>query len=319
MKKVKKMLTLVLAVVLVLCSASTVSAWVSISITPDIQYTCPQISEFWTGSPPCDVCHIDKTVTYTVTVETDSPPVSVAVFPGETPDSWFSWLDSTLPYPYTAGSFPLDIKVPLTLGKDAGGEYIFAVSAVDSWGSSAQATATLVVQDHDYVTETLIAGTGDVTTNEKIRNMAIATNVDKTIDFHGTVDCLTKNEYLMVDAKGGNANFEQEAVVSEYRAILPTDYLYGNERFKSCAVMGGTGADIHEEYVFDWVESRCENINHHVTGDQKRKTELCTYNRFNGTLLIDARQSVPCSILREDRQIATGNLTVGKHIIFRRP
>lgn len=316
----KKLLPIaILAAVMLLCSTSTVSAWVSVTITPNEQYTCPQISEFWTGTPPCDVCHVDKTATYTVTVETDSPPVSVAVMPGETPSGWFSWLDSTLPYPYTAGSWALDIKVPLTLGTDAGGQYIIAVTAVDSWGSSAQATATLVVQDHDYVTETLVAGTGDVLINEKVRNMAVAVKVDKVIDFHGTVDCLTKNEYLMVDARGNNANFEQEAVVSEYRAILPSDYLYGDERFKSCAVMGGTGANIHEEYAFDWVESRCENINHHVTGDQKRKTELCTYNRFNGTLLIDARQSVPCSIHIEDSQIATGNLTVGKHIIFRRP
>ena len=313
----KLLIVVILAVIVVLCSASTVSAWVSITITPDKQYTCPQISEFWSGTAP-DVCHTDKTATYTVTVETDNPPVSVAVIPGEAPDSWFSWLDLTLPYPDKVRSWPLDVEVPLTLGTDAGGQYIITVRAYDSWGSSAQATATLVVQDHDYVTETLIAGTGDVTINEKVRNMAIAVKVDKTIDFHGTVDALTKNEYLMANALGANANFEQEAVVSEYRAILPTDYLYGDERFKSCAVMGGTGVDLRVAYDVDWMDSRCENINHHVTGDQKRKTELCTYNRFNGTLLVDAKQSVPCSIHLEDSKIATGNLTVAQHQIYRR-
>ncbi len=82
--------------------------------------------------------------------------------------------------------------------------------------------------------------------------------------------------------------------------------------------MGGTGVDLRVAYDVDWMESRCENINHHVTGDQKRKTELCTYNRFNGTLLVDAKQSVPCSIHLEDSKIATGNLTVAQHLIYRR-
>ncbi len=327
----KLLLVVILAVVVLLCSASTVTAQPTLTIDPNQQITCPQISEFF--GTPSDVCHADKTVTYNIHVRNGAVPglVSVEVNIGNCNIEWFNnpgnsgagwsfpglsqtiWLDAG-----ESKMLPLYIKVPLTLGKDVGGTYNFGATASGP-GWSLSTGAVLVVQDHDYVTETLIAGTGDVLINENVRNMAIATKVDKVIDFHGTVDCLTKNEYVIEDAKGNNANFEQEAVVSGYRAILPTDYLYGNERFKSCAVMGGTGADIHEEYAFDWVESRCENINHHVTGSQKYKTELCTYNRFNGTLLIDARQSVPCSILREDSQLAIGNLTVGKHIIFRRP
>jgi len=82
MKRAKKILPVaILALVMLLCSASTVSAWVSVSITPDELITCPQISEFWSGVAPCDVCHDDKTVTYTVTVETDSPPASVSLIP----------------------------------------------------------------------------------------------------------------------------------------------------------------------------------------------------------------------------------------------
>ena len=332
-KKMKKLLPVViLAVVVVLCSASTITAQPTLTIDPQKQYASPQISEFWGGASTDEVCHADKTVTYNIFVQNGAGAglVSVAVNIGNCDISWvdnpenaaagwsFPDISQTIWLNANEGTIlPLYINVPLTLGKDAGGTYNFEVTA-GGQGWSFSTPATLVVQDHDYVTETLIAGTGDVTIKEKVRNMAIATSVDKVIDFHGTVDALTKNEYLIVDAKGNNANFEQEAVVSEYRAILPTDYLYGDERFKSCAVMGGTGANIHEEYVFDWVESRCENINHHVTGDQKRKTELCTYNRFNGTLLIDARQSVPCSIHREDSKIAIGNLTVGQHIIFRR-
>jgi hypothetical protein len=95
----------ILALVLLLCSTSTVSAWVSVSITPDERITSTQISEFWSGVAPCEVCHDDKTVTYTVTVETDSPPASVSVIPGGAPASWFTWLNRDLPFPYTTGSW----------------------------------------------------------------------------------------------------------------------------------------------------------------------------------------------------------------------
>ncbi|RKX42984.1 MAG: hypothetical protein DRP27_08710 [Thermotogae bacterium] len=323
MKKVKKLLPVViLAVVVVLCSASTVTAAItSLTITPNIQITCPQISEFWFGVSPCDVCHADKTVTYQITyVEDHQLALPVTVTVTGIPASWYT-LTPGGPYWDMTKTLSLAVTVPQKLGIDAGGNYTITVIAVDSWGSSAQATATLVVQDHDYKSETLVAGTGDVTIDENVRNMAAAVKVDKTIEFHGTVECLTKNEYLIENAKGNNSNYEQEAVVSDYRAILPTDYLYGNERFKSCAAMGGTGVDIHETYYTDVsMESRCENINHHVTGSQKYKTEFCTYNNFTlGYLLIDARQSIPCSKHIVDRQEFFGNLTVGKHIVFRRP
>jgi hypothetical protein len=270
----------ILAVVVLLCSASTASA-IFLSITPDEHITSTQISEFWFGVAPCEVCHDDKTVTYTVTVETDNPPVSVSIIPGDAPASWFSWLDVDLPFPYTTGSWPLDITIPQTLGKDAGDEYTITVVAVDSWGSSMQETATLVVQNHDYVSETLLMGDGAAVLNENIKNMAVAVKVKRHIDFSGEVQCLTKNEYLMVNAKGKNANYEQESVVSEYNATLPGDHLIGDEQFKSCAAMGGTGAEFHERYeIYDSMESRCANLNHHMTGDMARKTELCTYNDF---------------------------------------
>ena len=321
-KKMKKLLPVaILAVVVLFCSASTAAAWVSVSITPEEQVTCPQISEFWFGATPSGVCQANKTVTYAVTVETDSLPVSVAVIPGETPTSWFSWLSQTLLFPDTSKTWPLNLKIPLIAGKDAGGQYTITVTAVDWGGNTAQATATLVVQDHDYVTETLVSGTGGTILNEKFTNLDIATKVNKHIEFLGEVDCFTKNEYLLMDAKGGNANFEQEAVISEFNATMPGSYLYGSERFQSCAAMGGTGVDIRETYQsFGTMESRCENLNHHMTGDMARKTELCTYNSFtNGTFMVDARQSVPCTKKIAERQEFFGNLTAAKHIIFRRP
>jgi len=319
-KKMKKsLLVVILAIAVVLCSVSTVSAAPTLTVTPSKQITCPQISEFF--GTPSNTCHADKTVTYQVTVAEPivwCRPVTVTVT-SPAPASWFSWLTKTSPG--AAKTWSLAVKVPLTLGKDAGGAYPITITASDGCGMATK-TVWLVVQDHDYVSETMVVGTGDVTIDENVRNMAIAANVDKTIEFHGSVDCLTKNEYVIEKAKGTNANFEQEATVSNYRAILPTDYLYGDERFKSCAVMGGTGADIQEIYYTNVsMESRCENINHHVNHSQKYyKTELCTYNNFTlGYLLIDARQSVPCSKHIVDRQEFFGNLTVGKHIIFRRP
>ena len=328
----KKLIPVViLAVVVVLCSASTVTAQPTLTIDPNQQITCPQISEFF--GTPGDVCHADKTVKYNIFVRNGpiAGPVSVTVIIKSCDINWFNnpkniaagWsfpgLSQTIWLGANAGTnLPLYIKVPLTLGKDAAGTYPFKVAAGGP-GWTFTEPATLVVQDHDYVSETMVAGTGDVTINENVRNMASAVSVDKIIDFHGTVDCLTKNEYLIENAEGNNSNYEQEAVVSEYRAILSTDYLYGDERFKSCAVMGGTGVDIHEIYNVSWMECRSENLNHHVTGSQTYKTELCTYNTFDGGLLIDARQSVPCSRHVVDNQLFIGNLTVGKHIIFRRP
>ena len=317
----KKLLPIaILAVVVLLCSASTVTAWIAVSITPDEQITSTQISEFWFGVAPCEVCHDDKTVTYTVTVETDSPPASVSIIPGDAPASWFSWLDVDLPYPYTTASWPLDIKIPQTVGTDAGGLYTITVVAVDSWGSSAQATATLEVQNHDYVSETLLMGDGVAVLNEDFKNMGVAVKVKRHIDFNGTVECLTKNEYLMVNAKGKNTNYEQESVVSEYSATLPGHHLIGDERFKSCAVMGGTGAKFHELYaIFGSMESRCANLNHHMTGDMARKTELCTYNNFTqGYYLLEQGQSIPCTRSVSGSEEYIGNLTVARHLIYRR-
>jgi hypothetical protein len=160
--KMKKLLPVaIIAVIVLFCSASTAA-----SITPDELITCPQISEFWFGVAPCEQCHADKTVTYTVTVATDPPPgwylptsvASVSVIPGEAPAGWFSWLNLQPPLgpPDWTWSEPLDVKVPLTLGKDAGGVYTITVIAANWKGERAQDTATLIVQDHDYVSETLI-------------------------------------------------------------------------------------------------------------------------------------------------------------------
>ena len=334
----KQLPVAILALVVLLCSASAVSAQVDllVTITPTVQYASPQISQFLVNGDTAPAnCQADKTVTYNIFVQNgeEAGLISVAVNIGNCDISWFDnpenvaagWspgLSQTISLNANEGTtLSLYINVPLTLGKDAGGTYDFVVAAGKP-GSYLSKPATLVVQDHDYVSETLVVGTAEeVTITENYRNMAIATEVEKVITFSGTVDCLTKNVYVIKNAKGNNANYEQEAMVNNYRQrpAEPSDLLYGDERFKSCAAFGGTGADIHEIYAVNWMESRSENLNHHVTGDQKLKTELCTRNTFDGELLIDARQSVPCSKRIVDTKYFFGNLTAAEHIILRRP
>ena len=338
-KKMKKLLPVaIIAVIVLFCSVSAVSG-IGVYITPDKQYASPQISEFWTipPAPNKGPCQADKTVTYTVTVKNGPLPpgwpiptsvASVSIIPGGAPASWFSWINQNIPYPNTTGSWALDITVPQTLGKDAGGVYTITVVAVDWTGSSAQATATLIVQDYDYVTETLVHdAAGSYILNEDYNNMAVAVKVKKRIDFIGEVDTLTKNEYVIMNAKGNNANYEQESVISDYKATLPEDHLIGDEQFKSSAVMGGTGARFHENYDVYYSPShtnsivlRCENINHHVTGDQRWKTEFCSLNEFDeGWYLLESRQNVPCTRSISSRDEILGKFTFGKHIIYTRP
>jgi hypothetical protein len=317
----KKMLPVVIVVaVVILCTASTASAWVYMSVTPERQVTCPQTSNYWAPTNPPSLALLDdKTVTYVVNVETDCPPVSVVVSPEGTPISWFSWMSQPLPSPNTVGIWDLDLNVPITLGKDAAGLYTFTISATDSCGGSAQQTVELEVQDQDYVSETLVTMDPEntakkVTIDERFRSLPIATSVDKHIAFNGTVDHFEKNEYLLFDAITC-PNFQQESMTIGFRNGSMT----GDERFKSCAPLGGTGVQLHEQYDVDWMDQRVESLGQYITGEQRYKTEFSTYNEFNGTFMLDAKQIVPVSRYVKERQTFEGNLTVGRHLIFRLP
>ena len=317
--RMKKMLpVMIVAAVVILCTASTVSAWVNLYVTPDRHVTCPQTSSYWDPSAaPMSPLLDDKTVTYTISVETDNAPVYVVIIPEETPIGWFSWLSRTLPSPKTAGIWLLGLKVPLTLGEDAGGVYAFTITAVDAGGASAHATVELVVQDHDYVSETLVQidanNTAEFTLDKRLRSLPIATSVDKHIEFNGTVVAFEENEYLIYNARENNANFQQESIVDTFSG----PYLRGTETLKSCAALGGTGVTLSESYDVDWMGLRYESLGHYITGEQRYKTELSTYNTLNGTFTLNARQIVPVSRYVKEQQTYEGNLTVGRHLIFR--
>jgi hypothetical protein len=330
----KKLPVVIVAVVVILCAASTVSAYVFMTVTPDRHVTCPQTSNYWAPTRSPDRLLLDNAVTYVVTVETDSPPVEVVISPEETPVSWFSWpsLSQTLSSPNTEKIWDLDLRVPLELGKDAAGVYTFTIIATDSYGAITQSQLLyLEVQDQDYVSETLVTmvpgttkdpntegsytmNTAKVTIDERFRSMKIATSVDKHIKFSGTVDHFEKNEYLLFDAITC-PNFLQETMTFGFQGGRMT----GDERFKSCAPLGGTGVQLHEQYDVDWMDQRIESLGQYITGEQRYKTELSTYNEFNGSFVLDAKQIVPVSRYVKERQTFEGNLTVGRHLIFRLP
>jgi hypothetical protein len=228
-------------------------------------------------------------------------------------------MSQLLPSPNTVGIWDLDLDVPITLGTDAAGVYTFTIIAIDSCGGSAQQTVELEVQDQDYVSETLVTMDPEntakkVTMDERFRSLPIATSVDKHIAFNGTVDHFEKNEYLLLNAITC-PNFQQESMTFGFRNGSMT----GDERFKSCAPLGGTGVQLHEQYDVDWMDQRIESFGHYITGEQRYKTELSTYNEFNGTFMLDASQIVPVSRYVKERQTFEGNLTVGRHLIFRLP
>jgi hypothetical protein len=191
--------------------------------------------------------------------------------------------------------------------------------------TSASASATIVVQCYDYASETHVKGKGvfridkDVNTfTESDAEHQFSVSFDKRYEFSGEIDGFVSDEYLIEGAQGANANFEQKSAVGEYRAKAPGDSLNGSEKLHSPFPFGGTGTTIREQYKVNGMDQRLEDVNLHSTGNQRYKTELATLNEFDGHFLLDAKQSVPGYMQVGIRNEFFGNLTVCKHLIFRR-
>ena len=309
----KLLMCVILAMVAALLFfASSVSAnpGLGVDIEPGTQHTSP-----------------GKMVEYTITVfnyDSVDKLVALDVDAWECKVSWFGWTGINVPV--LANSVK---SVSITVMPDsstAGGEYKWRVIAATP-GDSGSATATLDVQDYDYLCETYVEGEGVFHIDKKVRSSTgsgaeeqrFSVNVEKHFDCRGEIDGFLNNEYLIEDARGNTPNFKQVSAVDNYVATLSGDYLFGDEQLRSSFVFGGTGAKIHETYDVQGMDTRLESLTLHSTGSEKHKTELDTKNEFSGLFLIDAEQSIPGYKRIEDRQEFFGNFTVRKHLIFRRP
>ena len=302
----KKLLVLViLAVALYSVSTVTASTGTNITIYPSSQYSSP-----------------GKTVEYTITVhnyDSSSNAVALEVEAGRCNSSWFEWTGKSV-YVRAHSLNSLTLKVTPSMNT-AEGTYKWNVAA-----TSASASATIVVQGYDYASETHVEGKGVFVIDKDVSSFAesnakhqFSVSFDKHYAFSGEIAGFVSDEYLIEGAQGDNANFEQKSAVGVYSTKAPGDFLYGSEKLHSPFPFGGTGTTIREQYEVHKMDQRLEDVNLHSTGNQRYKSELATINEFGGHFVLDAKQSVPGYMQADIRNEFFGNLTVCKHLIFRRP
>lgn len=303
----KKLLALAILVAVALYSVSTVSASsdTSITIYPGTQYSSP-----------------GKTVEYTITVhnyDSKSKSVALEVEAGKCNSNWFQWTEKSV---YVRARSVNSLIMEVTPSMNATeGTYNWNVAA-----TSASAPATIVVQGYDYASETHVRGKGVFVIDKDVSSFTgfdaehqFSVSLDKHYAFSGEIEGFVSDEYLIEGAQGDNPNFEQKSAVGVYSAKASGDFLYGSEKLNSPFPFGGTGTTIREKYEVNWMDLRLEDVNLHSTGNQRYKTELATINEFDGHFLLDAKQSVPGYTQIDIRNEFFGNLTVCKHLIFRRP
>ncbi len=313
----KQLASVILAVVLcsalclVLCLTSTAgaSSGTNITIYPSSQYSSP-----------------GKTVEYTITVynyDSNSKSIALEVEAGKCDSSWFEWTEKSV-YVRAHSLNSLTLKVTPSMNATER-TYNWNV-ATTSASASASASATIVVQGYDYASETHVEGKGVFVIDKDVSSFSgpdaehqFSVSFDKHYAFSGEIDGFVSDEYLIEGAQGDNANFEQKSAVGVYSAKASGDFLYGSEKLHSPFPFGGTGTTIREQYDVHRMDLRLEDVNLHSTGNQRYKSELATINEFGGHFLLDAKQSVPGYTQIDIRNEFFGNLTVCKHLIFRRP
>ena len=311
----KQLASVILAVVLcsalclVLCLTSTGSAssGTKITIYPSSQYSSP-----------------GKMVEYTITVhnyDSNSNSVVLKVEAEKCNSSWFEWTEkSVYVRAHSLNSLTLKVTPSMNATERAYNWNVATTSA------SASASATIVVQGYDYASEIHVEGKGVFVIDKDVSSFTesdaehqFSVSFDKHYVFSGEIDGFVSDEYLIEGAQGDNANFEQKSAVGDYRAKASGDFLYGSEKLHSPFPFGGTGTTIREQYDVHRMDLRLEEVNLHSTGNQRYKSELATINEFGGHFLLDAKQSVPGYTQIAIRNEFFGNLTVCKHLIFRRP
>lgn len=288
------------------CPDPSGSLLVTISLTgskeePDKQYTTQ-------GKPLDFIVTVKNTGSSEVEAEVCVKPEGCSL-------DWFSWTSTSMTIP--AGvSRSQELQVQPDMNAVAG-KYSFGVEASAKCINSGSSEATFVVQAIDYASETTVSGTGQFQINKNLRSMNSGIKSTKNVLFSGSVDALVKNEYLVDEAKGRNANFQEKDQVDNYNAVVPGDALLGSESFKSSAVFGGVGAKVLESYDVQQMEFKNQDFTLHQTGSQKKMAEFKTADNFTGYYLIDAKQTIPGQKNLKEYEEYVGSFEINRRILFR--
>jgi hypothetical protein len=259
-----------------------------------------------------------KPLDFTVTVSNNGRTeveAEVCIKPEGCSLDWFGWTTTTMTIPAgVSRSQVLQISPDMNA---VAGEYRFAVEASAKCRSSARGDAKFKVQAFDYASETSVSGSGQFQINKNLRSMNSGIKSTKNVLFSGSVDALVKNEYLVDEAKGKNANFQEQDAVDNYNAVSLGDALVGTESFKSSAIFGGVGAKVRESYDVQQMEFKNQDFTLHQTGSLKKTAEFKTLDNFTGYYLIDAKQVIPGQKNLKEFEEYLGSFEINRRILFR--
>jgi len=240
---------------------------------------------------------------------------SVSVKPKGCPIDWFSWTSTTMQIPAgVSRSQTLQIQPDINA---IAGLYSFEVEASAKCRRSGAKDAAFNVQALDYASETAVSGTGQFQINKDVRSMNSGIKSTKNVLFSGSVDALVKNEYLIDQARGKNANFQEKDAVDNYNVVNAGDALIGTESFKSSAIFGGVGAKVQESYDVQQMEFKNQDLTLHQTGSLKKMAEFKTADNFTGFYLIDAKQTIPGQKNLKEHEEYLGSFEINRRILFR--
>ena len=257
---------------------------------------------------------LDFVVTVTNGGSTDAE-VEVCVKPMDCALDWFGWTRTSMSIP-AGGTRSQNLGV-LPGVNAVEGKYRFAVEASAKCRTSASREASFRVQAYDYASETAISGSGQFQMSKDLRSMESGIKSTKDVIFSGSVDALVKNEYMVDEARGKNANFIEQDAVDNYNALASGDALVGTESFKSSAIFGGVGSKVRETYDLQQMEFKSQDFTLHQTGSLKKTAEFKTMDNFTGYYLIDAKQSIPGQKSLKELEEYFGSFEINRRILFR--